>query len=407
VIPPGVLRKFCVYASLFVAWMFIPSFVTAGGGPPQKQTVWVFATSSAPNPITDSSARLSLIVNAAATGVAELYVSVYNSTPNSTGRYMYDEAPIADFISRAHSNGIQVLAAYGAPDGPTFGCNPNGFPLQRMDEVAAYNLAHPEANFDGVILDIEPPEPQSTSDFQALLAQYDCIRSALPNDLRLAVAIRFFWDAVIEYPVGGGVSKPVYAHVIDMDMNNVVVMGYRDFAGPADCSNDGIICLDQNKIDYAASAGKSQLILAGLETSDPATTGISNRETFFEEGQSAMNAEAQAVIEHFGRASGLGGFAIHNYQNSYLSGVVPWPGTNPLFPTNVLAITSVKRLAGGVRLEGVGVPNHAHTVESAPDPSATSFSPFGTVTPDDSGAFTFDDTSATGVATRFYRITFP
>ena len=106
-----------------------------------------------------------------------------------------------------------------------------------------------------------------------------------------------------------------------------------------------------------------------------------------------MNVAAQVVIEHFGKANGLGGFAIHNYQNSYLGGSMPWPGRNPLFPTNVLAITSGKRLAGGtIRLEGVGVPNHTHTVEWAMNPSATSFSPFSTVTPDDTGAFTFDDT---------------
>ena len=236
--------------------MLILGVVPANGAAPQKQTLWVFPTSSAPNPVTDSSARQSLIANAAATGAAELYVSVYNSTPNAAGRYMYDEAAIADLISRAHTSGMQVFAAYGAPDWPTFGCNPNGFPLQRMDEVAAYNVAHPVTKFDGVILDIEPPEPQSTSDFQALLTQYACIRSTLPSNIRLAVAIRFFWDAVIEYPVGSGVSKSAYAHIIDMSMNNVVVMGYRDFAGPADCSNDGIICLDQNEVGYAASVGK-------------------------------------------------------------------------------------------------------------------------------------------------------
>ena len=321
---------------------------------------------------------------------------------------MYDEAAIADLIGRAHTGGMQVFAAYGAPDWPTFGCNPNGFPLQRMAEVADYNAAHPTTKFDGVILDIEPPEPQNTSAFQALLGQYACIRSALPSDIRLSVAIRFFWDAVIEYPAGSNVSKTVYAHIIDMNMNNVVVMGYRDFAGPADCSNDGIICLDQDEVAYAASVGKSQLILAGLETSDPAIRGITNRETFFEEGESTMNAEARAVIEHFGKANGLGGFAIHNYQSSYLSGSITWPATNPLFPTNVLAITAIKRLPDGTfRLEGVGVPNHSHTIESATNPNAASFAPLANATADNAGTWEFDDASAMKFHTRFYRLTFP
>src|SRR5437660_1335252 len=191
---------------------------------------------------------------------------------------------MAYLITRAHNAGMQVLAAYGAPDWPTFGCNANGFPLQRMAEVAAYNAANSNAKLDGVVLDIEPPEPQSTAGFQALLAQYACIRTSLPNEIKLSVAIRFFWDAMVEYPPGSNVTKPVYAHVIDMSLSNVIVMGYRDFAGPADCTNDGIICLDKDEISYAAAIGKPQLVLAGLETSDPATTGISNKETFFEEG---------------------------------------------------------------------------------------------------------------------------
>jgi hypothetical protein len=401
--------KLCRYwTAAWLALMLVLGVNTANGAAPQKQTLWVFPASSAPNPVTDISARLALIANAAATGIAELYVSVYNSTPNSAGRYMYDEAAIADLIGRAHMSGMQVLAAYGAPDWPTFGCNPTGFPLQRMAEVAAYNAAHPTTKFDGVILDIEPPEPQNTSAFQALLGQYACIRSALSSDIRLSVAIRFFWDAVIEYPAGSSVSKAVYAHVIDMNMNNVVVMGYRDFAGPADCSNDGIVCLDQDEVAYAASDGKPQLILAGLETSDPAITGITNRETFFEEGESAMNAEARAVIEHFGKANGLGGFAIHNYQGSYLSGSISWPVTNPLFPTNVLAITSLKRLSNGtIHLEGVGVPNHSHTIQTAMNPNGASFSPFTNATADDTGALMFDDTSAVNLQTKFYRFTLP
>lgn len=398
----------CRWVGVLLALMLSIGVGTASGTAPQKQTLWVFPSPSAPNPVTDTSARQVLIANAAATGIAELYVSVYSSTPNSAGRYMYDEAAIADLIGRGHTNGMKVSAAYGAPDWPTFGCNQMGFPLQRMAEVSDYNAAHPATKFDGVILDIEPPEPQNTSAFQALLGQYACIRNTLPSDIRLSVAIRFFWDAVVEYPPGSNVSKPVYQHIIDMNMSNVVVMGYRDFAGPADCSNDGIICLDQDETAYAASVGKVQLILAGVETSDPATVGITPRETFFEEGATGLNAQARVVIEHFGSANGLGGFAIHNYQNSYLSGSTSWPPRNPFFPTNVIGITTIKRLPDGtIRLEGIGVPNHSHTIETAVTPNTRSFSPLATVTPNDAGLVEFDDASAMKLPTRFYRISFP
>jgi hypothetical protein len=300
-----------------------------------------------------------------------------------------------------------VLAAYGAPDWPSFACNSGSFPSQRMAEIVAYNSAHPTANFDGVTLDVEP-NAQNAADFQALLSHYACMRGALPNDVQLAVAIRFYWDSVIEYPAGSGVSKPVYAHVIDMNMHNVIVMGYRDFSGPDDCSSDGIVCLDQDEIAYAASVGKAHLVLAGLETSDPASTGITSKETFFEEGASAMNAQAKQVIEHFGNANGLGGFAVHNYANSYLAGTTPWPARNPFFPTNVIALASVTRVSpSAIRISGIGVPNHSHTVATANVPNTSSFSFFGNVTANPAGTLQVDDPSVSMTKSRFYRLTFP
>ncbi|MDQ6859916.1 MAG: hypothetical protein M3032_01990 [Verrucomicrobiota bacterium] len=308
----------------------VTSFVCAA--PPSDsytQALWVFPDTTHANPVTDATARQTLVANSAASYVNALYVSVYAYPENSAGRRMYNEAAISDLITRAHAKGISVHAAYGAPDWPSLGCDASGFPQQRMQEVVAYNAAHPTAKFDGVVLDVEPLEPQSEADFQALLAQYDCIRGTLASaGMKLSAAIRFFWDTTLEYPAGSGITKKVYEHIIGMDLRNVVVMGYRDFAGPMDCSTNGIVCLDKDEIAYANSIGKSAMVLAGAETSDPATTtAISNRETFFEEGQSAMNAAAAAVFYAFnGR---FGGFAVHNYQNAYLSGVnTKWPTRN-------------------------------------------------------------------------------
>jgi hypothetical protein len=281
-----------------------------------------------------------------------------------------------------------------------------------MAEIGAYNAANPSAKFDGVVLDVEPPEPQSTAAYQALLGQYQCVRNTLPAEVDLAVAIRFFWDDAIQYPAGTGPTKPVYAHVIDLNLRNVVVMGYRDFAGTRDCdSGDGLICLDQDEISYARGVNKINLILAGLETSDPATTGISNKETFFEEGQAVMNGQAQAVLDHFGILSGLGGFAIHNYQNSYLSGASPsWPQSNGSFPTvgHEVKITAVTRLANGhLRLQGVGVGNRLYNIEVSPDLTPNSFSAVGSAMADAAGILDYDDSSSVGPLKQFYRFSYP
>ncbi|MEA3188333.1 MAG: hypothetical protein QOD99_2163 [Chthoniobacter sp.] len=326
------------------------------------QAVWVFPSPSAPNPVTDPTARQTLLTNAAASGVDVLYLSIYNSPANSAGRLMYEDGAIAAFVTQAHSLHIRVLAAYGAPDWPAIGSNPTDFPLSRMAEVVGYNAANASARLDGVVLDIEPPEPQTAAAFQALLTQYQSVRQALPHDLALSIAIRFFWDTPVEFPAGSGVTKKVYEHILDMatydfsarfqPLQNVIVMGYRNFAGLSDCTvSGGIVCLDQDEINYVyvnrATLGFYDLILAGLETSDPVSTGITTQETFFASGQAALNSVASVVLKHFGFFQGLGGFAIHNYGNSYLRGSgAHWPAVNTAFPFTGGEATEIATPAG-------------------------------------------------------------
>jgi hypothetical protein len=323
-----------------------------------ENAIWVFADPAQPaiDPISNPAARQALIAHSAASNVNIIYLSVYRSAPSSSGRQMYEDLDMADLITQAHAKGIKVYAAYGNPDWPSFGCDANGFPLRRLAEVISYNTADYSATvggypysgkFDGVMLDIEPPAPPATmimpADFVALLTQYQCFKQqAQANGLKLSVAIRFGWKEVVTY---NGLPQEFYKHVVDMipDGDHVVVMGYRDFAGTTNPVSDGVIASDQDQIAYAGSVNKNRLILAGLETSDPASTGISNRETLFEEGQSVLNGVAQVVFNHFGFFSGLGGFAIHNYGNGYLGGIsAKWPSTNTDFPT---ADNNVEELA--------------------------------------------------------------
>ena len=291
------------------------------------RALWVFS-----DEVSVPANRSALVQRSAASGVTDLYQSVYQSTANSAGRLMYDDSNVVELIRLARRNGIRVWAAYGAPDWPSLvtpGCDPNAFPLQRMAEVAGYNRGK-EANFQGVVLDVEPSEPQSAADFQALLNLYQCVRSVLPNNLRLAVAIRFFWDTPVQFPVGGPV-KPVYQHIIDMNLDKVIVMGYRNFAGDP-CPNNGIVCLDQDEVLYAAEHHKNNQILVGLETGNCVPDCGPDIVTFFADGQSGLNLQAQAVANAFAAYNSFGGFAIHRYKDSYLSDTAGWPATNATFP---------------------------------------------------------------------------
>ena len=297
----------------------------------QVQGLWIFS-----DEISTLAAWDTLVQRSAASGVTDLYLSVYRTALNSAGRRMYEDSDIADLIGKARLNGLAVWAAYGNTDWPAIGCSPTAWPLQRMAEVVAYNTANPAAQFDGVILDVEPSGVQSEADYQNLLTLYECTRTFLPGNLQLAVAIRFYWDAPVAFPAGGTV-KPVYQHIVDLNLDQIVVMGYRDFAGTANCAEgDGLICLDQDEIVYADTAIKPNLILVGLETSNCAPGCGAEKVTFYEEGQSALNSEAQVAATHFGGHRSFGGVAIHRYNASYLSGLPNWPAEDPPPPQGVV-----------------------------------------------------------------------
>lgn len=324
---------------------------------PNTHAVWVYEQSTLPNPVTDPIARQTLIDNSAASGVNMIYLSVYSSTPNSASRLMYDETALSDLIVKAHAKGIQVYAAYGAPDWPSLGCSTTSggptFPLQRMAEIVSYNATHPSGivnnvyvspTFDGVILDIEPA---GTPDFQALLGMYQCFQQkALANNIGLSAAISAFWNTSITY---GGVTKEAYKQIVDLNLNQVVVMGYRNLAGTFTCPvSDGLICLDENAVAYATSLGKGSTILVGLETINPVAAGILDKETFYGPGQAVLNYEAQSVYNQFNAANlSFGGFAIHNYQESYLSGqITGFPATNLDFPRGAFSPPVVQTPTG-------------------------------------------------------------
>jgi hypothetical protein len=291
--------------------------------------VWVYPQGTADNPISNAASRHDLIEHSASADVTDLYVSLYQSIPNSAGRLMYQDADIESLVQQAHQRRIRIWAAYGDTDWPALGCSAAAFPLQRMAEVNAYNAAHPNARMDGVALDVEPPEPQTTVAYQQLLGLYQCVRNELPGKgagrVGLAAAIRFFWDATVAFPAGGP-QKKVYEHIIDMELDRVTVMGYREAAGSA-CSGsapNGIICLDEAVIGYANQTLENGMILVGLETSNCAP-GCGTNVTFYADGQSVLDQQSALLAQHFRTGRGFGGFAIHRYQDSFLSGLPQWP----------------------------------------------------------------------------------
>jgi hypothetical protein len=298
--------------------------------PAKVNAVWVYSVSSLPNPVTDAPTRAALVQDSSASGANILYVSIYSSAPNSAGRYMYADSDIASLIQSAHTQGILVYAAYGDTDWPTLGCSSSAFPMKRMAEVIAYNAANPSARLDGVILDVEPG---SSPDYIELFELYQCFQQqAQTNGMGLSVAISAFWTDTVTY---GQVTAPAYEQIVNLRLTNIVVMGYRNYAGTSDCTaGDGVVCLDEAVVAYANSVSQANTVLIGLDTDNPATHGGTAEETFYSLGQTAMNSVARSVVSQFSAVSQtFGGFAINNYRDSYLSGAISgWPATNPNFP---------------------------------------------------------------------------
>jgi hypothetical protein len=77
------------------------------------------------------------------------------------------------------------------------------------------------------------------------------------------------------------------------------------------------------------------------------------------------------------------------------------------FGGSPLRITSIVRLTNGhIVLQGIGVPNGAHTLQILPDlgsgtPTSVPLSANGT------GSIQYDDTNAVGLTKRFYRLAYP
>jgi uncharacterized repeat protein (TIGR03803 family) len=309
--------------------------------------MWVYN-----NEVTDPGARQNLVNQSIASNINTIYISVYQSTPNSAGRLMYDDADMTALIALAHANGIQVWADYGAPDWPSLGTLPTSFPMQRLADVVAYNAANPTAAFDGVMLDVEfaydATNPASYDDqenafLQQLLPLDEGALNVLrPAGLQVGATVSAFWNpneltdaadqaavTITFAPQGTAVTEPAYQQILDLGLDQVVVLGYRDFAGavPPSEGQDGIIGLDQDEINYAVSTGSNTLVVAALETQDITPSD----QTFYGDGNSAMNSVMQTVAGYFGNS--LGGFAIDGYGDAYLSGQPSWPASSQITPT--------------------------------------------------------------------------
>ena len=292
----------------------------AAGPSGKRRSMWVWPDEIT-EPVADPAQRQALVDRAQQSCVSRLYVSVYQFPQNSTGERMYERADMGALIALAHDKGIEVWATYGNVDWPGLAanldctCQPSGFVWDRVDDYNSFNSDPSYQDFDGWMFDVEP----DVLDVR-LLAMYECARARLDPASAMGAAIQHSWHGSLQYPCGSDTNKPLYEHVIDLSLLDVIVpLCYRDFVG--NTSNNGILDICVEELTYAAQQERGDVLEIGLESS----CNVAANETFCQEGAAAM----RCAISQLRRLFAVRGFALHQYEGSLFEATADWPEYDP------------------------------------------------------------------------------
>jgi uncharacterized repeat protein (TIGR01451 family) len=214
------------------------------------------------------------------------------------GAEVQDPSTLALIISLLHSHGLQVEALYTDNT--------------RIADVVNYNNSVSlDERFDGIRLNIESfpsgSEPATSNDLDVYTQAV-----AAAGTLPVYVSISHHWDNSIFY---NGQTKAAYQHILDI-VAGVDVQTAQDKVGP-------IANITEDEVCYANSLNKRVEIT--IETYDVVKNlGLSEFNTFFEEGESEMKKELAKLVYPAVTCPDPQptGFAYHFYRQSYGSPVI-------------------------------------------------------------------------------------
>jgi uncharacterized delta-60 repeat protein len=196
------------------------------------------------------------------------------------------------------------------------------------------------------------------------------------NEVALA---RYNSDGTLDPSFGTGGKLTTQVGIVYDEANSVAVMpnGKILIAGPSQQGNEDKFAilryLPNGSLDGSYGIGGKILVS-------------------FADGNDAANALA---IDQIGRAVVAG-------QAGSIFGITR------LASEPFLKITSISQTNNGqMLLEGLGVADANHTLQASPAVASGNFSPLAPITPDAGGFWQYLDTTASGVKTRFYRLSLP
>ncbi|WP_409292462.1 amidase [Peribacillus sp. SCS-37] len=223
----------------------------------------------------------------------KVYVQIDRDIPVSVYR---------SFNEKAAGKGIRVYALDGAPDWAA----PKGYMNQDrlMTWLGSYqNGATSVEKFSGIHLDVEPylysgwnsNRAETIKSYQALLTKAKTNADTLKMEFEADIP---FWFDEITYKNTYG--NGILAEWVISKASSVTIMAYRDSAAM-------IADLVKNEVGYAAKYGKR--VVAGVETGQ---TSEGSQITFFEEGESYMNTQLEALRSYYANNPAFGGTAVHH-----------------------------------------------------------------------------------------------
>lgn len=267
----------------------------------------------------------------------------YSNLPNTThegktlylyadrydGHYALIETPqgYANFITWAHGRGYKVdaLLASGFYAAQMYSYDRyQSDVVQLVDNVLNYNIAYPNAAFDGINTDFEPhglPDWGSTvggewlDNHQAMMNR----KAASGQNLNIGASIPRQMTGVTA--TWNGKKETVAEHAQDI-LDYVTEMCYRNLA-----SGSGNIEDQANPVvSYADQIGKPMFI--AVETTDINSSGDPAKISFYTNGDSYMEGQLSQIYTNYSTDAGFKGMAIH-YYDAYrtlaLNGWTPSP----------------------------------------------------------------------------------
>lgn len=202
-----------------------------------------------------------------------------------------------DFIRKANENDIDVYWLVGECKWieDSLGLK------EEIDDYVAYQRQYPDAQFDGIHLDIEPHQnPEFEANRYQLIYGLIELASELKETyptIKFDYDLPFWLHDEITYD---GQAKPAYEHMIDI-ANRIFIMSYRDTV-------DAILDISKEEIAYADQQ-KKPLVLC-VET----YSNEGDKVSFGEEGKQVMQEEIRKLRQEIPEDYGI---SIHHIRTWY------------------------------------------------------------------------------------------